>query len=117
MHNFRELSVWKKARELTKEIYLLCKTFPDSEKYAIVSQIQRSCVSVASNIAEWAWRGSDKEFVYFLNIAYWSAFELETQIILSYDVWYIEQKKMETTIQSINEIQKMLYWLIQHNKN
>ncbi|MEI8008002.1 MAG: four helix bundle protein [bacterium] len=52
MHNFKELLVWKKARELTKQIYLLCKIFPDSEKYAIISQIQRSCISIASNIAE-----------------------------------------------------------------
>jgi four helix bundle protein len=116
MHNFKELSVRKKARWLTKNIYNVTKKFPDNEKYAIISQIQRACVSIASNIAEWAWRWSDKEFMHFLNIAYWSAFELETQIILSYDLWYLNSTEMEIITESINEIQKMIYWLIQHNK-
>jgi four helix bundle protein len=52
MHNFKELLVWKRARELTKQIYILTKSFPDYERYAITSQIQRACVSIASNIAE-----------------------------------------------------------------
>jgi four helix bundle protein len=52
MHNFKELSVWQKARELNKQIYLLTKKFPREERYAITQQIQRSCVSIASNIAE-----------------------------------------------------------------
>ncbi len=117
MHNFKELLVWKRARELTKQIYILTKSFPDYERYAITSQIQRACVSIASNIAEWAGRWSDKEFIYFLNIAYWSAFELETQIILSYDLWYINSKEMTITTENINEVQKMIYWLIQHNKS
>ena len=116
MHNFKELSVWKKARELTKNIYTLTKRFPDNEKYASISQIQRACISIASNIAEWAGRWSDKEFTYFLNIAYWSAFELETQIILSYDLWYINSTEIDSITWDINEIQKMIYWLIQHNK-
>lgn len=52
MHNFKELSVWQKSRELAKNIYILTQKFPDHEKYVITSQIQRSCVSIASNIAE-----------------------------------------------------------------
>ena len=52
MHNFKELSVWAKARALTKTIYILSKKFPDYEKYGLASQMQRSCVSIASNIAE-----------------------------------------------------------------
>jgi len=116
MHNFKELSVWKKARELTKNTYILLKKFPDYEKYSLTSQAQRSCISIASNIAEWAWRESNKEFIQFLNIAFWSAFELETQIILSHDLWYINQSEMEIITENIQEIQKMIYWLIQHNK-
>ena len=116
MHNFKELSVWKKARELTKNIYILTKKFPEYEKYAIISQIQRSCISIASNIAEWAWRWSDKEFIHFLNIAHGSSFELETQIILSHDLWYINQIEAKDITENIYEIQKMIYWLIQHNK-
>jgi len=82
MHNFKELHVWQKARELNKNIYLLTQRFPSHETYAITSQIHRSSTSIASNISEGSWRWWDKEFIQFLHISYWSAFELETQIIL-----------------------------------
>ncbi|HMS90818.1 MAG TPA: four helix bundle protein [Candidatus Absconditabacterales bacterium] len=116
MHNFKELSVWKKARELTKKVYILLQNLPDHEKYSLILQIQKSCISIPSNIAEGSGRGGTKEFIHFLNIAYGSAFELETQIILSHDIGYINQIEMETITESIHEIQKMIYGLIQHNK-
>ncbi len=117
MHNFKELSVWQKARELTKNVYMLTQKFPDHEKYAITSQIHRSCVSIASNIAEWSGRSHTKEFVQFLYIANWSAFELETQIILAHDLNYIDQRMLEDISKQIREVEKMIYWLIKHHQS
>jgi four helix bundle protein len=116
MHNFRELSVRQKARELNKKVYSLCDTFPDKERFSLCNQMQRASTSIASNIAEGAGRNSPKEFVQFLHIAYWSAFELETQIILSCDLWYITDKWMKPIMEHLQEIERMIYWLIQHNK-
>lgn len=70
MHNFRELSVRQKARELNEKIYSLCDTFPDKERFSLCTQMQRASTSIASNIAEGAGRNSPKEFVQFLHIAY-----------------------------------------------
>jgi four helix bundle protein len=109
MHNFKELKVWQKSRLLTKEIYLLTKSFPQREQFELSSQIRRSAISIPSNIAEGSGRGSNKDFRRFLNIAISSAFELETQIILAYDLGYLEKIKFESTETKIIEIQKMVH--------
>lgn len=111
-HNFKELKVWQKARVLVKSIYEVSGKLSSQEKYGLSSQIQRAAVSIASNIAEGSGRGSDKEFIYFLNIARASSFELETQIILLYDLSYVNTKEYEEISNSIQEIQKMLYGFI-----
>ncbi len=111
MHNFKELKIWQKSRQLTKEIYLVTQNFPKEEKYDLVSQIRRSSVSIPSNIAEGSGRESKKEFIRFLNISISSAFELETQIIISSDLGYIKEQKYIILIEEINEIQKMIFGL------
>ena len=111
MHNFKNLKVWQKSRELVKEIYLLTKSFPKEEIYGITSQIKRSSISIASNIAEGTGRNSNKDFIRFLDIANGSAFELETQIILAFDLNFITKSKMEVVLNKIKEIQKMIYGL------
>lgn len=78
MHNFRELRIWQEAMEVTKVVYKVTAKFPIDERYSLTSQINRSAVSIPSNIAEGAGRNSDKEFNQFLGIALGSAFELET---------------------------------------
>ena len=111
-HNFKELKVWQKTRVLIKKIYEVSAKLPSREKYGLSSQIQRAAVSIASNIAEGSGRGSDKEFIYFLNIARASSFELETQVILLNDLDYINTSEVEEILNSIEEIQKMLFGFI-----
>ena len=83
MHNFRELQVWKLAMTVAEEVYLIVAELPREERCDLASQIRRRAVSVPSNIAEGAGRGSDKEFAYHLNVAMGSAYELESQILLA----------------------------------
>ena len=111
-HNFRELEVWKQAIALSKRVYLSTKQFPAEEKFGITSQIQRASVSIASNIAEGAGRGTNKDFVHFLNIALGSAFELETQILLSKELNYIDEDDMKCIINELHMIQPRLNSLI-----
>lgn len=108
MHNFKDLIVWQDAMKLAKEIHTLTRSFPEEEKYILTSQIMRSCISIPSNISEGAGRNSKKEFFHFLNIALGSSFELETQILLSYDFGYIVDEKKEYLIDRIVKIQKMI---------
>ncbi len=111
MHNFKELIVWQKAKKLVKEIYLILKSFPDEEKYGIVSQIKRASISIPANIAEGAGRNTDNDFCRFLDIANGSSYELETLIILSFDLDFLIKSDYNILISEIEEIQKMIYSL------
>ena len=108
MHNFKELIIWKEAMGLAKAVYQASASFPANEKYGLTSQINRSAVSVPSNIAEGAGRGSDKEFNQFLNIALGSAFELETQLLLAQAFGFINEDRLNELLAQLRKIQRMI---------
>ena len=108
MHNFRELKVWQKAIDFSVEIYKITASFPAEEKFGLISQLRRSAVSISSNIAEGSSRTSDKEFYHFLSISIGSAYECETQIIISNKLKYISDTNFEELTIKVTEIQKML---------
>ena len=112
MHNFKELKVWQNSRKFVKEIYVTTAEFPAEEKYGLISQMRRSVVSIPSNIAEGSGRSTDKDFSYFLNIALGSSYELQTLIFLSFDLEFIDNKKLDELNLPLEEIQKMIYGLI-----
>ncbi|WP_109127005.1 four helix bundle protein [Dyella sp. C11] len=74
------LRVWQDAIRLVADIYRLTADFPTDERYGLVSQMRRAAISVPSNIAEGAARGTQREFLQFLYIARGSLSELETQL-------------------------------------
>lgn len=106
MRNFRELDIWNLSRDLVKEIYLLMKYMPEEEKFGLTSQIKRSAISIASNIAEGCAKKSNKDFSRFLEISLGSCYELETQLILCSDVELISKKIIEEKIILIQTIEK-----------
>lgn len=109
MHNFKELKIWQKAIELTEDVYKLLVKYPDYEKYGLTSQIRRSVVSVPSNIAEGSGRASNRDFRRFLAISLSSAFELETQLILSNKFEFISEKEFKDISAKLQELQKMIF--------
>lgn len=104
-HNFRELGIWKDSFALVKDVYVYCKDLPDDEKFGLKSQIQRCAVSIPSNIAEGSGRTSDKEFLYFLNVAISSSYELETQLLLCYELF---GRDVDHLIEKIQSNQRMI---------
>lgn len=108
-HNFKELKVWQKSRIFVKNLFLLTKQFPKDERFELVSQMRRAAISIPSNIAEGSGRNSNKDFRRFLNIAISSAYELETQIIISFDLGYISEEEFNSRSNDIHEIQKMIF--------
>ncbi|NLD81896.1 MAG: four helix bundle protein [Smithella sp.] len=85
-----DLKVWQEAMDLVKMIYQSSSSFPESENFGLTSQIRRAAISVPSNIAEGAARTSDKEFLQFLSISRGSLSEVETQMLISRNLGYLE---------------------------
>lgn len=80
MKSYRDLIVWQRSMELVKAVYVLTGVFPSQEQFGLTAQMRRSAVSVPSNIAEGFARKGRGEYARFINIAYSSAAELETQL-------------------------------------
>lgn len=114
--SYRNLLVWKKSFHLASKIYQETKTFPKEEMFGITSQMRRAAVSIASNIAEGKGRDSDKDFIRFLHIARGSCNELETQILISQELGYINKTNAASLQNDCEEILKMITSLIQKLK-
>lgn len=97
----KDLDVWNESIELAQVVYSITQTFPDSEKYGLVSQMRRAAVSVPSNISEGAARSSQKERRRFFEIARSSLVELDTQLVLVCKLGYLE-KDTQTISKKIN---------------
>ena len=108
MHQFKELIIWKKSRQFCSIIYLITSSFPLEEKFGLTNQLRRACVSIPSNIAEGSSRNSNKEFARFLEIAVGSAYEIETQLLISFDLGFLENEKLKILIYQLEEIIKMI---------
>ncbi len=105
-HNFKNLKIWILAMEITNDIYRLTSTFPKSETYSLVSQMNRCSVSMPSNIAEGSNRGN-RHFQHYLNISLGSSFELQTQLLIAYQNDYVTKEKTEKLENKIIEFQRM----------
>jgi len=106
--DFKDLIVWQKAMDLVEEVYRLVKKLPKEELFALSDQMRRSAISIPSNIAEGQGRNSTKEFIQFLAIAKGSKSELETQLLLCVKINYLNNSEIETAINLIQEVGKML---------
>lgn len=115
--NHKDLDVWKSALQLTEDIYKKTVDFPKHEQFGIVSQLRRAAVSVPTNIAEGAARNGDKEFIQFLYISLGSLAELETLIILSHKVGYLDDANHDDLLSSITQCSKLTYGLIKYLKS
>ena len=112
LKNYKELLVWQKSYQLCLKIYKVTAGFPKDERFGLVSQIRRAVVSIPSNIAEGYGRKTRPDYIRSLFIAYGSICELDTQILLSGDLGYIEPAVLEELRNEIQEVERMLKALI-----
>jgi four helix bundle protein len=113
VRNYRQLDVYEKARRLTRIVYEATATMPGEERYGLTAQMRRSAVSISSNIAEGAGRGSPRELSRFLTIASGSASELQCQIELAQDLGFITQESAQVLTTEAHRVRKMLWSLDQ----
>ncbi len=102
--SYRNQFIWQRAVQLAINCYKFTRLFPKSELYGLTSQIRRSSVSVASNIAGGYGRRSKPEYIQFLHIALGSLRELDTQLIIAKEV-DLAQKDLFTPL--LNEVEEM----------
>ena len=116
IREFTDLDSWKQAHLAVLEIYRLTKNFPDTEKFALTSQIQRASVSITSNIAEGFGRQTYREKVQFYYQAQGSLTEVKNQLILSKDLGYVNTIDFDRIMEQLVISHKLLQGLIRKSK-
>ena len=107
--NYQNLEVWKKSMTLSDHVYEIIVNFPDYEKFAMKTQIIRSCTSISANIAEVNVQYSLKRELFHLNTSIGSAPETQNWLIHANRRNYINKEKFDKLNSEIIEIIKMLY--------
>jgi len=110
---FEDLDVWKESMRLVIDIYNKLK---DCKDFGLKDQIQRSAVSIPSNISEGYDRGTNKEYIQFLHIARGSCAELRTQLYIAKEIGVIKDIIASDFIKMTQKISAMLYNLIKVRK-
>ena len=108
----KDLDVWKKSVRLVVDLYKVTKHFPPEEHFGLTSQIRRASTSVPANIAEGWGRGSTREYVQFPKIARGSLTELDTHLIVSGELGFVDGVESTRIETAISDVGKMLNRLI-----
>jgi four helix bundle protein len=108
MFGFEKLDVWQKAIELTDSVYTATRSFPSDERFGLTSQMRRSAVSIASNIAEGSGRSSSPDFCRFIEFAYSSLMELITQMKIASRQGFLAQPAYSEAYEKSEQIARML---------
>jgi four helix bundle protein len=114
---YTELEVWKEARVLVNEVYIISKEFPKEEIYGLTNQMRRCAISIPSNIAEGCGRQHYKDSLRFFFIARGSLYELETQIYLATDQTYINKEISMKLMVQIEKCRKLISGFINYYKD
>ncbi len=116
INKFEDIESWKKARELTNDIYQLTTIGLFVRDYGLKDQIRRAAVSILSNIAEGFERGGDKEFLQFLAIAKGSSGEVRAQLYVALDQGYLSLESFNRISKNAVEVGQLLAGLMRYLK-
>ena len=113
----KDLKKKKKGIDLVVLIYEITNIYPKEELYALTNQMRRCASSIPANIAEGAARRNTTEFRQFLHISLGSASELETFLIISERLGYLNGDKKDIVTNLLDEVMRMLVSLIKRISN
>ena len=113
MRDFHNYKVWQRGHQFALDVYKQTKAFPKEEMFGITSQLRRASTSIPINIAEGCGRRSDAEFAHFLNIAAGSTSEVEEELLLSFDLSFMNEESYQKLNKEVKEIKAMLGALIE----
>lgn len=107
--SFRELEVYKRARQLAKEIFEVSKRFPREEIYSLTDQVRRASRSIGGQIAEsWGKRRYQKHFISKLTDADGEQLETQHWIETAFDCSYLSKEETAALLEKCDTIGKML---------
>lgn len=106
--DFHKYKVWQDSVNYATDVYKVTSSMPWFEKKGLCDQLQRAVVSISSNIAEGAGHSKDADFARYLDMALGSANEVETQLLISLNVGYINKEHFSILIDQLHSIQKQL---------
>ena len=106
--NVEELDVFQLVHGLTISVYRITESFPNDERFGLVSQMRRAASSIPSNLMEGSHRVGTNELKHFVSIARGSCGELKYQIMLSKDLGYLDQTEFETLRSGFERVSMML---------
>lgn len=107
-YNYKDLDLYKAAKDLVLSVYALLRKFPKEEQYALSDQLRRAAISIPSNIAEGMGRVSTKEQIHFLEIAYGSLREVDCQMDIAKDLGYVSLDEHEEVTVQISKVAALL---------
>ena len=113
---FSDLDAWKEAHQFAVKIYKTTNSFPKEETFALVNQMRRCAVPITSNIAEGFSRQSYREKVQFYSTALGSVTELQSQILISRDVGYLDTETCTELKEKSVTVHKIINGLIKASK-
>ena len=108
MRNFKELKIWQKGFQIATNCFIITGSFPRTEKFGLVSQLNRACISIPSNIAEGSGRNSRKDYNRFIQISLGSCFEAETQFLIARELNFGNAELINEQLMLLTEEEKML---------
>ena len=112
VQSYRDLIAKQKSMLLAREIYRSTDAFPRVETYGLIAQLRRAAIAIPSKIAEGHERLSTGDYRQFLGHALGSLMEMETQILLSENLGYMEKAKSDDLLQRTAEVAKILHGLL-----
>ena len=114
MGNFKDLKVWQKAKDLAVRVYKLTDEGKFFKDFELKGQVRKSAVSIPSNVAEGDELGSDKQSIRHFLIARGSTAELRTQLLIAFEIEYLNKSVFDELEKECSEISGMLTKLIKH---
>ncbi len=108
IESFEQLTVWQKSQDLAVTVYLVTKSFPKDELFAITNQLRRAASSISANIAEGFGRQTGKDKVHFYVMAYGSLLEVKNFLYLSNKLKYLGDEDLQSILLQCMDCQKLI---------
>ena len=105
-HNFKKMVIWQESMDFFDMLYNYTENLPHKEKYNLISQLEKCCVSIPSNIAEGSGKRTNIHFAEFLTTSLTSSFEAETQLLICDRRSFGNKNERDDLLARVVELQK-----------